>query len=108
MCNVLSEVKEGFVNQINLCRDRELNPGRQHRRSEPAFAWRESGKPFRNPPPPSSSDRDSNLNLPVLSSQAQHETSALANYVTEAVLMISIKSDSSRSHDLTYEHVKIV
>nr|CAD7199650.1 unnamed protein product [Timema douglasi] len=25
------EVKEGFGNQINLCRDRGLNPGRQHR-----------------------------------------------------------------------------
>nr|CAD7196167.1 unnamed protein product [Timema douglasi] len=30
--NVLSEVKEGFGNQINLCQDRGLNPGRQHRR----------------------------------------------------------------------------
>nr|CAD7267882.1 unnamed protein product [Timema shepardi] len=25
------KVKEGFGNQINLCRDRGLNPGRQHR-----------------------------------------------------------------------------
>nr|CAD7193990.1 unnamed protein product [Timema douglasi] len=33
---------------------------------------------------PSSSDRDSNLDLPVLSSRAQHKTSALANYATEA------------------------
>nr|CAD7409421.1 unnamed protein product [Timema cristinae] len=39
---------------------------------EPAFAWRESGKPFRKNHP-SSPDRDSNLDLPVLSSQAQHD-----------------------------------
>nr|CAD7456306.1 unnamed protein product [Timema tahoe] len=36
MCNgrvkhILSEVKEGFGNQINLCRDRGLNPGPLHR-----------------------------------------------------------------------------
>nr|CAD7258433.1 unnamed protein product [Timema shepardi] len=42
-------------------------------RSEPAFAWRESGKPFWTPPPPSSPDRDSNLDLPVLSGRAQHD-----------------------------------
>nr|CAD7410876.1 unnamed protein product [Timema cristinae] len=41
--------------------------------SEPAFAWRESGKPFRNPPPPRLTDRDSNLDLPVLSSRTQHD-----------------------------------
>ncbi|CAG2053512.1 unnamed protein product [Timema podura] len=33
---------------------------------------------------PSSPDRDSNLDLPVLGSRAQPETSALANYATEA------------------------
>nr|CAD7402831.1 unnamed protein product [Timema poppensis] len=33
---------------------------------------------------PSSSDRDSNLNFPVLGSLSQHEISALANYATEA------------------------
>nr|CAD7440433.1 unnamed protein product [Timema bartmani] len=33
---------------------------------------------------PSSPDRDSNLDIPVLGSRAQHETSALANYATEA------------------------
>nr|CAD7196397.1 unnamed protein product [Timema douglasi] len=37
-----------------------------------------------NTQPPSSPDRDSNLDLPVLSSRAQHKTSALANYATEA------------------------
>nr|CAD7423720.1 unnamed protein product [Timema monikensis] len=36
--------------------------------------------PFCTSPP----DRDLNLDLPVLSSRAQHETSALANYATEA------------------------
>nr|CAD7397422.1 unnamed protein product [Timema cristinae] len=30
-----NEVKEGFGNQINLCRDRGLNPGRQHRSLTP-------------------------------------------------------------------------
>nr|CAD7199704.1 unnamed protein product [Timema douglasi] len=42
-----------------------------YRGSEPAFAWKESGKPFRKNHP-SSPDRDSNLDLPVLSSRAQH------------------------------------
>nr|CAD7267452.1 unnamed protein product [Timema shepardi] len=32
---------------------------------------------------PSSPDRDLNLNLPILDSPAEHETSALANYATE-------------------------
>nr|CAD7397292.1 unnamed protein product [Timema poppensis] len=32
---------------------------------------------------PSSPDRDSNLDLPILGSQAQHKTSALTNYTTE-------------------------
>nr|CAD7452446.1 unnamed protein product [Timema tahoe] len=34
---------------------------------------------------PSSPERDSDLDLPILDSLAQHETSALANYATEAV-----------------------
>nr|CAD7586244.1 unnamed protein product [Timema genevievae] len=34
-------------------------------------------------PTPSSPDRDSNLDLPILGNLAQHETSVLANYVTE-------------------------
>nr|CAD7459278.1 unnamed protein product [Timema tahoe] len=53
------------------------------RRSGPAFAWRESGKPFTGKGG-SSPDRDYNLNLPVLSSQAQQEISALTNYATKA------------------------
>nr|CAD7413636.1 unnamed protein product [Timema poppensis] len=51
--------------------------------SEPASAWKESGKLFRENYL-SSPDRDSNLDLPVLGSLAQHETSTLANYATEA------------------------
>nr|CAD7568611.1 unnamed protein product [Timema californicum] len=54
------------------------------RRSEPAFVWRESGQPLRKTRPPSSPDQDSNHDLPVLGSLAQHETSALANYATES------------------------
>nr|CAD7396863.1 unnamed protein product [Timema cristinae] len=42
------------------------------RGSEPAFAWRESGKPFRKTTP-SSPNRDSNLDLPVLGGLAQHD-----------------------------------
>nr|CAD7459658.1 unnamed protein product [Timema tahoe] len=41
----------------------------------------EHGKPFRK----NHSQGDSNLDLPVLSSLSQHETSALANYAIEAV-----------------------
>nr|CAD7408725.1 unnamed protein product [Timema cristinae] len=52
--------------------------------NEPTFTWRKSGKPFRKNYP-SSHDEDSNLTLPVLSSLAQHEVSALANFATEAV-----------------------
>nr|CAD7461059.1 unnamed protein product [Timema tahoe] len=46
--------------------------------SEPAFVWREIIKTT-----PSSPDRDSNLDLPILGSLAQHETSMLANYAIE-------------------------
>nr|CAD7575111.1 unnamed protein product [Timema californicum] len=53
-----------------------------YRGSEPALAWRDSGKPLRKTTP-SSPERDSNLNLLILGSLAQHETSALANYATE-------------------------
>nr|CAD7194502.1 unnamed protein product [Timema douglasi] len=49
--------------------------------SEPAFSWRESGIPFRNTP--STPERDSNLDLPVIDSLTQHETSALVNKASE-------------------------
>nr|CAD7567913.1 unnamed protein product [Timema californicum] len=54
----------------------------EFRGSEPEFAWRESGKPFRKTHP-NSPERDSNLDLPILGSPAQHEISALANYDPE-------------------------
>nr|CAD7442308.1 unnamed protein product [Timema bartmani] len=44
----------------------------EFRGSEPAFAWRESGEPFRKNHP-SSPDRDFNLDLPVLGGLAQHD-----------------------------------
>nr|CAD7430216.1 unnamed protein product [Timema monikensis] len=56
--------------------------GERNGGSEPAFAWRESGKPFRKTTT-SSPDRGPNLDLPVLSSRAKH-TGALANYATKA------------------------
>nr|CAD7438464.1 unnamed protein product [Timema bartmani] len=43
---------------------------------------------------PSSPDRDSNLNIPILGSPAQHETSAFANYPTEAGLVVCCESDA--------------
>nr|CAD7403109.1 unnamed protein product [Timema poppensis] len=46
----------------------------------------ESGKQFKKKPP-RSLDRDSNLNHPVLGSLAQHETSVLANYATDVVIL---------------------
>nr|CAD7392718.1 unnamed protein product [Timema cristinae] len=52
--------------------------------SEPAFTWRESENHLGTSPPTlNSPNQDSNLNLPVLCSLAQHETSVLANYATE-------------------------
>nr|CAD7424862.1 unnamed protein product [Timema monikensis] len=52
-----------------------------YRGREPTFAWRESGKLFRENHP-SSTERDSNLGLRVPGSLAQHETSALTNFAT--------------------------
>nr|CAD7398236.1 unnamed protein product [Timema poppensis] len=51
---------------------KEVNPNFREGRVE---------KPLRKNHP-SSSERDSNLDLPVLGSLAQHETSTLANYAT--------------------------
>nr|CAD7447980.1 unnamed protein product [Timema bartmani] len=44
----------------------------EFRGSKPAFAWRDSGKPFRKKKP-SSPDRDLNLYLPVLAGLAKHD-----------------------------------
>nr|CAD7404185.1 unnamed protein product [Timema cristinae] len=81
------EVKEGFGNQINLCRDRGLNPGPQHRRptpypktirgSEPAFVWRKSEKP---PPVHPTEIRAS---ISPSSTVKFNTTGALANYAIE-------------------------
>nr|CAD7401628.1 unnamed protein product [Timema cristinae] len=46
-----------------------------YRGSEPSFAWKDSGKSSRKNHP----ELDSNFDIPVLSSLAQHETNALAN-----------------------------
>nr|CAD7444047.1 unnamed protein product [Timema bartmani] len=56
----------------------------EYKGSETTFAWRKSGKTFRKNTP-SSPERDSNLDRPVLGSLAQQETSALANYATKGV-----------------------
>nr|CAD7402811.1 unnamed protein product [Timema cristinae] len=127
-------MKERFGNQINLCRDRGLNPGTPEQRSDTSPLDRQiaipylemylgkgvgGGRPYLrlvvvkffdkiwqgfikivkevNPhlgggkvekhlgkTTPSSPYQDSNFDLPVLDSLAQHETSALANYATEA------------------------
>nr|CAD7573707.1 unnamed protein product [Timema californicum] len=53
--------------------------------SEPALAWRESGKPFMTNHP-DSPKRYSNLDCLVLCSLAQRRTRALANWVSEADL----------------------
>nr|CAD7263870.1 unnamed protein product [Timema shepardi] len=57
----------------------------EYRGSEPALAWRESGKAFRKNHP-SSPERDLSLNLPVIGSLVKHEYSALTNSATEAHL----------------------
>nr|CAD7447308.1 unnamed protein product [Timema bartmani] len=46
------------------------------RGSEPTFVWRESGKP---------PNQDANIDTPVLTSLAQHKTSALAYYAIESM-----------------------
>nr|CAD7571037.1 unnamed protein product [Timema californicum] len=54
----------------------------EFRGSESAFVWRERIKPF-GKNYPHFPYQDSNLDLSILGSQAQHKTSALANYATE-------------------------
>nr|CAD7411546.1 unnamed protein product [Timema poppensis] len=67
--------------------------------SEPPLAWRESGKPSRKTTL-SSPKRDSNLDHTVFGKLAQHVTSALANYATEAVILgrnVSLKQSTLRA-----------
>nr|CAD7259002.1 unnamed protein product [Timema shepardi] len=54
---------------------------------EPAFAWRESGKPFRNPPPVHSTDIRTLIS--PSSAVELNTTSALVNYATEADLILA-------------------
>nr|CAD7439064.1 unnamed protein product [Timema bartmani] len=79
----------------------------EFRGSEPAFAWRESGKNHLGKTTPGSPDRDSNLDLPVLGSLAQHETSASTNYATELIFgTIAIRAQRRRILDfLKYPRV---
>nr|CAD7446769.1 unnamed protein product [Timema bartmani] len=74
------EFEEGFKPKFKTGpRDRhvvnhvvEVSPRVEFKGSEPAFAWRESGKPFRKKHP-SSPDRDLKIDLPVLGGLAQHD-----------------------------------
>nr|CAD7394606.1 unnamed protein product [Timema cristinae] len=51
---------------------------------EPAFAWRESGKPFRNPPHPPVHPTEIRTSISPSSAVKLNMTSELANYATEA------------------------
>ncbi|CAG2052964.1 unnamed protein product [Timema podura] len=55
----------------------------EFRGSDSAFAWRENGKPL-SKTTSSLPDRDSNLDIPVFDSLAQHEDSAFDSYATKA------------------------
>nr|CAD7266132.1 unnamed protein product [Timema shepardi] len=77
------EQAAGVLAQIS--QERREREHKQHRALLPVR--RESGKLFRKKTRPSSLERDSNLDLRV-ESLAQHETSALANCITEADLRV--------------------
>nr|CAD7413555.1 unnamed protein product [Timema poppensis] len=75
------------------------------RGSEPALAWRESGKPFRKKTTLSSPDRDSNLDLPrPQQSSFNTTTSALANYATEAAPDDRDKIPKTATSSLRQQH----
>nr|CAD7256327.1 unnamed protein product [Timema shepardi] len=57
--------------------------------SEPSFSWRGSGENYLGKTTPSSPDRDSNFDIPVLGSPVQYETSALTDYATQAGMFMS-------------------
>ncbi|CAG2055263.1 unnamed protein product [Timema podura] len=85
---VLHELGTGHQHE-----EEELNPHLRGRRVENHL-----GKTTHSSP-----DQDSNLDLPVLGSLAQHETSALANYATEvgkssALKMLVDQTNSLISH----------
>nr|CAD7257700.1 unnamed protein product [Timema shepardi] len=54
-----------------------------NRRSEPAFDWRESGKPFSNPPLPPVHPTEIRTSISPSSAVELNTTRALANYATE-------------------------
>nr|CAD7455594.1 unnamed protein product [Timema tahoe] len=66
------------------------------RESEPALAWREIGKPFRENHPPVYPDDIRTLISPVLGSLAQKETSALVKYTTETEALQRVCYKNSR------------
>nr|CAD7569336.1 unnamed protein product [Timema californicum] len=70
--------------------------------SEPAFAWRESGKPFRKNHPkftqPRFEPRSHRTSISPSSAVELNTTSALANYATEAGSSISPVSTESQAH----------
>nr|CAD7429360.1 unnamed protein product [Timema monikensis] len=66
---------------------------RRAKRSEPEFAWRESGKPFKKSHTQLTQPRFEPRS-PCSGSQAQHETHALSNYATEAGLLLFLAAMS--------------
>ncbi|CAG2055745.1 unnamed protein product [Timema podura] len=87
------EGKEGFGNQINLCRDQGLNPGSPAQKSDTLPLDRQEvyphlrGRRVENhtvtPPTLGTPDQDSNLDIPVIGSLVYCESSALDHAVTE-------------------------
>nr|CAD7568447.1 unnamed protein product [Timema californicum] len=106
-CDILSAI-ETRISMMSMTFNKYIEtdlacfiPGKvEYRGSEPTLVWRESRKPFTNPPPPSSAKRDLNLNLPVLGSLAQHETSPLANYTTESEQDVDIIDEENSVDDV--------
>nr|CAD7260207.1 unnamed protein product [Timema shepardi] len=74
------------------------------RGSEPAFAWSESGKPFKKNYP-QFTQSEIRTSISPSSAVELNTTSALANYATED-LIIFVKSDSFVSYDLMHKYVK--
>nr|CAD7257863.1 unnamed protein product [Timema shepardi] len=79
---MLCNPKPSLSVKISFLLQPRLNASPQ--RSEPAFEWRESGKPFRGKPPPV---HPTEIRTSISPSTAVelNTTSALANYITEAV-----------------------
>nr|CAD7454061.1 unnamed protein product [Timema tahoe] len=67
----------------NICKPARIGKV-EFRGSEPAFAWRESGKPFRNTHTPPVHPTEIRTSISSSSAVVLNTTSALANYATEA------------------------